>query len=74
MLTLGLERNIYVRLTSAYFPNMNELVEQAFGSISALTRCIFMRLPVARILKKAFNHAVFIRNIMPNQTIDGYVK
>jgi hypothetical protein len=68
-------KNIYQRFTSAYHPNMNGLVERAFGSISALTRCMLEAAGLPDpYWEKASNHAALIRNIMPNQSIDGYVR
>jgi hypothetical protein len=68
-------KNIYQRFTSAYHPNMNGLVERAFGSTSALTRCMLEAAGLPDpYWEKASNHAVLIRNIMPNQSIDGYVR
>ena len=69
------QRNIYARFTSAYHPNMNGLVERAFGSTDALTRCMLEAAGLPDpYWEKASNHAVLIRNIMPNQSIDGYVR
>ena len=63
------------RFGSPYHPNMNGFVERAFGSTNALARCMLAGAGLPDpYWERASRHAVLLRNIMPNQTSDGFVR
>jgi len=69
------KNGIYTRYKHPYHPNMNGFVERAFRSIKDLARCMLHHAGLPEpYWEKAIAHACLIRNIMPNATINGFVR
>ena len=69
------KRKLFSNFISAYHPNMNGFVERAFRSVKDLARCMMQSASLPDpYWEKAFGHTVLLRNIMPNQTVHGYVR
>ena len=69
------KRRIFSKFISPYHPNMNGFVERAFRSIKDLSRCMLSAAGLPDpYWEKATSHAVLLRNTMPNQSKEGYVR